>query len=208
MTESNSKKLSDQIADSVKSLQLDEVDWRRPPSQSDFDYLLDHCPFLQIIDTSNEPNIEPEVKIIKSESNWNIHYYGDAMSSSPGLLLFGGGDFRIKFFGKSEEEEEGGEGGGGDLGVINPDKGTFRNQAFMTAKEMVEIAKKMGWKGIRIIAGHPLMEWSAWVAAKDLDLPLSGYEFTEWDEQKRKRVKRSRVELETIVGYRPKGGGR
>lgn len=206
MTENHSKKvLSEQIADSVKKLDLQEVDWRRPPSQKDFDYLLDHSPFLQIIDVSYEPNIEPEVKIIKSESNWNIHYYGDAMSSSPGLLLFGGGDFRIRFLNQTEDE---GDEGDGDLGVVNPDKGTFRNQAFLTAKEMITIAKKMGWAGVQIIAGHPLMKWAAWVTAKDLQISLSGYEFTENEERKRKRIKRSRAELETIVGYRPQGGGR
>lgn len=207
MAESDEKKIVQDIAETAKKLQIEEIEWKRPASQSDIEYLLDHYPFLQIIDTSDEPNILPDVKIITAESGWNILYYGDAMSTSLGFLLFGGGDFRIKDAqtlksGQSSKKEEDDGSAGGT--IMNPGKGTFRNQAFMTAKEMVEIAKRMGWKGIRIIDGHRMMKWAVWNVGKDQSISVYGFEPDQKDQDKSKRLKRSRAELEIITGYVPR----
>ncbi len=60
-----------------------------------------HYPFLQILST--EPEF-PEVivpKFYTAISGWDIHYYGAAMSSSPGKYLFGPGNPEI------EDDDEG-----------------------------------------------------------------------------------------------------
>ena len=127
-----------------KKLQID-INILRDISPEEIQYLLDCCPFLQVVDTvlhyTNEQ--PPEVQFIEAKSGWKIFDYGDAMSSSPGEGILGFAEYkRLK---DNEENDDGSEGGG---------KGTIWNQAFMTAVEMAEIAKARGWKGIQIIDGH------------------------------------------------------
>lgn len=195
------KNIIEQIEDTANQLNLKDIDWRRQPSQTDMEYLVDHAPFLQIIDMSATPTIEQEVKILKAATNWNIHYYGDAMSSSLGLFLYGGGDFRFRFPDSDDDDEGGGAAGG----ILNPGQGTFRNQSVLTAGEMISLAKKWGWKGARIIDGHPLMKWGAWLKAAEIDLPLTGYAPDQRAKEKNKRLQRSREELHLVTGFRRRG---
>lgn len=171
------------------------IDWRKRINVSDVLYLLDRCPFLQMVDGGSAPQSTEKLNIITGKSGWKIHDYKDAMSSSPGLLLFGGGNFKIRL---PEEEDEGGEGGG----IINPGKGTIINQSVVTAFEMVELAQLYGWAKIKLIDGHPLMMWAAWMQALDAGIEISGFEPSEHDYGKRRRIKRSRSEEQTML-YRP-----
>ena len=118
-----------------------------------------------------------------------IHNYGDAMSSSPGHLLFGGGDYRINL--EEDEDDEG-------SGVVNPGKGTIWKQAFDTAAEMVSLAKESGWSAVNIVDGHPMMKWAAWMQAADEHLGVDGYTPTEKDLLRRERVKRSEIDDEKL----------
>ena len=78
------------IPDDVKAiadkLNID-INLFRDISPEEIQYLLDLCPFLQIVDTvlhyvgDDQP---PEVQFIKARTGWTILDYGDAMSSSPG----------------------------------------------------------------------------------------------------------------------------
>jgi hypothetical protein len=151
-------------------------------------YLLNRCPYLQIVDTKvsvTEPEEEP--RIILAESGWNIYDYGNALSTSPGLLLFAGGNFKIPV----EDDDDSGDGGG----IVNPGKGTIFNQAFTTALEMIRIADERLWEGLLIVDGHPLMQWAAWAEAYDRGFVVEGYTPTEKDYAKRQRIRRTEQEV-------------
>lgn len=166
------------IQEASKKLHID-IDVLREISPEEVQYLLDHCPFLQIV--GPEMALEKEAfKLIQSESGWDIHDYGDALSSSPGRFIFGGGNFRIHL----DDEDE--EGGGGD--VINPGKGTVVNQAWVTAGEMMTIAHERGWNFITIVDGHRIMKRAAWIKATELGITVDGFEPTLEDERIRERV--------------------
>lgn len=154
---------------------------------SDIQYLVDHCPYLQIVDTKvvTDPPVEPSFITLKS--GWTLYDYGNAMSTSPGLYLFGGGDFQVPL---AE-----GEGGGG---IVNPGKGTLVNQIYRSAVEMVEIADERAWEGLLIVDGHELMKWAAWLEAYDRGFRIYGYEPTEKDFAKRRRIRRSLTEEEAL----------
>lgn len=170
-----------------------DIDWARRISPDELLWLLDHCPFLQIINTEVLLDKEEEgPKIITAESSgWDIHVYVDAMSSSPGKFLFGGGDFRIL---TEDDDDDGGEGGE----IVNPGKGTIFNQAFMTAAEMVSLAKRLGWTMIQIVDGHPRMVRAAWIKASELGLDVEGFSPSEYDEAVRKRVNLSSEEMQSL----------
>ncbi len=167
-----------------KKLNID-VDILRDISPAEIQYLLDHCPFLQIVDTVLHyiGETPPEVQFVDAQSGWRILDYGDAMSSSPGEKILGFAEYkRIK--------DDGEEDGGG--------QGTIWNQAFITAIEMVELAHLHGWKGIQIVDGHRLMKRGAWIKASQLGLPVVGFEPTEKDEKIRERIDMSPNEYELL----------
>jgi len=187
--EKDNDELEQQIQETAKKLNVD-IDVLREITPEEIQYLLDHCPFLQIV--GPEMELAPEkVKIVQSESGWDIHDYGDAIASSPGRLLIGGGNFRI-YFG-DEDDEDGGSGGE----IINPGKGTIRNQAFVTASEMVLMGQEHGWDVITIVDGHPLMKRAAWIKATEEGMTVDGFEPTEEDEKIRQRIQEP-AELKTF----------
>ena len=173
------KDIEQTIEEASKKLQVD-IDVLREITPEDIQYILDHCPFLQIVGPETSPQ-KSDVKFVQSESGWDIHDYGDALSSSPGRFLFGGGNFRIYL---ADEEDEGG--GGGD--VINPGKGTVVNQAWTTASEMMLMAQQRSWHFVTIVDGHPIMKRAAWIKATELGITVDGFEPTLEDERIRERV--------------------
>jgi len=185
MTNTTDDELQQQIEQAADKLKI-EPDFLRQITPEEIEYLLDRCPFLQIVgpETLETPGA---VKIIRASSGWDIHDYGDAMSSSPGSLLFGGGDFRIYL-----SEIEANEGGS----LINPGKGTLVNQAFMTAREMIEIANSRGWSIVTIVDGHRIMKRAAWIQAEILGLVIDGFEPTEEDKRIRELFMESKESFE------------
>jgi len=172
MTDQN-KPLSEHIQQAASKLGT-EIDWMREVSDLEIQALLDHWPYLQIVST--EPVLstseEDAPQIIEAESGWKILHYGDAMSSSIGEFLLGGGNYAIPY------QDDGSVNVSaliGSLDIVNPNKGTFRNQAFQTARQMAEIAHQQGWDGIHIIEGHPLMKRATWMSALELGMGLDGY---------------------------------
>lgn len=179
----------DAVADKL-GLQ-DHVDVLRRISPEEILWLLDHCPFLQLVDTKISVGAEePDPQFITAKSGWTIHDYGNAFSTSPGLLLFGGGDYTYKH-NRDKDDKEGGT-------IINPGHGTLANQIFMTASEMIDIAIARSWEGVLIVDGHPSMQWAAWVEGYDKGLYVEGYEPDANDFAKRKRLRRSSEELDQL----------
>jgi hypothetical protein len=177
------KNIDEQVQQALQDLGMDSVDWQRRISASDVLYLLDQCPFLQIMDTGLQMTSElPPLQLITAKSGWKIHDYGNAMSSSPGESIYG--KPRLRRTRLDQGEDKGGEGGEGGSGV-----GTLVNQAVITAVEMVEIAQQHGWAGVQLIDGHPLMAWAAWMQTLDSGMELEGYEPTAKDYAKLRRVK-------------------
>ena len=152
-------------------------------TSKDVVYLFDQCPFLQLVNADYATYGEVDFKIVRAKSGWDVHHYGDALSASPGLLLFGG-------YRASEEDKQGGDQGGESGGT-----GTIVKQAFDTTLEMIELAIAKGWGGIMLIDGHPMMQWAAWMHAYDRGYILQGYNPIEEDFQKRERL----VQLVKIV---------
>lgn len=178
--------------DIAKKLNID-LDWARGVSPDDLVWLLDHCPFLQMVNPEIVVNNEESgPKIVRSDlSNWDIHVYSDAMSSSPGKFLFGGGDYRVLL----EEDEE----GGGDASILNPGKGTIYNQALMTAMDMVMMAHRLGWTAIQIVDGHPRMIRGAWLKATELGMSVHGYEPTADDHKVQRLLQQSPEEIQSLL---------
>lgn len=174
--------------ETLEKLGLGEIDWNRPVTPEEIQYLLAHWPFLQMVSTGGTPSLD-EPQFYTAKSNWVIHLYGDAMSSSPGELLIGGGDYRV-LLGEAETAGE----------LINPGKGTIWKQAFDTAQKMIELAQqKFQWPGVNIVDGHPVMKWAAWMKAMDDGFPFEGYQPSENDYAKRERIKRSEVEDQLVL---------
>ncbi|WP_423063397.1 hypothetical protein [Candidiatus Paracoxiella cheracis] len=196
MTDDHKEPLSDDIQEALKKLNLEDVDFLRPLTPDDVLYVLSRCPFLQMVSLGDSEPL-PDVELITAKSNWIIHHYGDAMSSSPGKYLFQGGDFRLKL--KDNDDDDGGD---GDGGIVNPGKGTIWKQAFDTAQEMMALAQKLGWTRVKIVDGHPIMQWAAWMYAQDEKMHLEGYEPDQEAHDKRRRFKRTDVE-EMALNIRP-----
>ena len=168
-----------------------QIDWMREISEEEIQYLLDHSPFLQIVAIGvRETLAEPE--IIKLKTGWTALSYGDAICSSPGELLFWGGDFRFRLY---QDDEDDGEGGG----IVNPGKGTVYKQAFDTAAAMGELAKQLGWSGIYVVDGHPIMKWAMWVWAQENKMQFDGFNPSRMDKSKRERMRRSEVEDQRLL---------
>jgi hypothetical protein len=158
------------IEDAAKKFNLD-VNYLRSISPQEILYLVDHCPFLQIV--CADPKMPGHsAEILTATTGWKIHFYGDAMSSSPGHLLFNS------------------DGGG---------KGTLTKQAWDTATEMVEIAKNHGWSSINLADAHPLMARALWISAEKMNIPLTGFTPTEHDKQVRKQLALSPNDFEVLI---------
>lgn len=150
-----------------------EINALRDVTVDDILYLLDRCPYLQMIDMGPNSNFSDDPRIVTAESGWPIHDYGDAMSSSLGPLLFANGYFGM---GRDLFGEEGDDGDGDPL--LNPGKGTLYKQLFDTAGQMVQIAQANHWSGIQLVDGHPRMMRAAWAHALQSGVALQGYEAT------------------------------
>ncbi len=195
MTDSDNLEHEEQIQELTRRYGVKVADWGRKVTPEEIQWLLDHCPFLQMTAQGYfEPYDEPKI-ITASSSNWQILDYGNALGSSPGQLIFGGGYFHI--------HDDDGSGGSG---VVNPGKGTIVNQAFMTAQEMVRIAIARGWKGVHLVDYHRLMARSAWMEAMSEGFPVSGFTPDRHDQRVRKVVGMSLEEIKVSRFGRSVGG--
>ena len=142
------------------ALELDEF-IRRGYSKADLIWILDRCPFVQITDALQKAQPLPEVDLVSSASSgWTIYNYGDAMSTSPGRLLFGG------YYRDDDDEGSGGV----------QAHGTVVRQRYMAARDMVALTQQCGWGGIYLVDGHPKMMRDIWIEATRQDLSVMGYE--------------------------------
>lgn len=181
----NDQNLDDLMQEAQQRLNVD-IDHLRQISPEEIQYLLDQCPYLQIVDSQFDLTRETEFQIIRANTNWDIHSYGDAMSSSPGRFIFGGGNY-------TWDEDEGGSGG-----VVNPGQGTVVSQAYRTALEMVDLAVSQKWAGIKIVDGHRIMKRAAWIRASQRRLKVYGYMPEQADHEIAKRALLSDMEFETL----------
>ncbi len=170
----------------AEGLEVPAIDWSRPIRPDDVAFLLRKYPHLQIVNTHASFAEGYDVKFIEASNGWLIHDYGDAMSVSPGRLLYGEG------YPPQDDDEEGGGVGEGDM---TPGSGTIIKQSVDTAAELIAVAKTKGWDGVTIAAGTDLMQWAAWVACEEQGLRLSGYEPDSDAKAKRDRVRRLGAEL-------------
>ncbi|OGT33353.1 MAG: hypothetical protein A3C44_03970 [Gammaproteobacteria bacterium RIFCSPHIGHO2_02_FULL_39_13] len=162
----------------LRRLGLGEVDISKV-SNDDILYLAKKWSFLQIVESSGKFKPFDKPELITAQSGWTIINYGDAMATSPGKFLYGGGFFR---FSSDEDEDEGGS------GVVNPKKGTIVKQAFDSAAEMVRLAKELGWDGVQIVDGHPDMQEAVWVEACRIGISADGFVPDTEAEKKRRRI--------------------
>lgn len=161
----------------LQRLGLGEVDLTAVTTK-DILYLAKRWQFLQVVESSGEKPPFEVPEILEAPSGWWIHHYGDAMCTSPGRFMYGGGYFRTS----GDDDDEGGS------GIVNPEKGTVIKQAFDTAAEIVRLAKHFGWGGIMVVDGHPDMQRAAWVEAVRIGIRLDGYEPGLADEKVRRRI--------------------
>lgn len=149
----------------LRRLGLGEVDVTNV-SADDILYIAERWQFLQVVEGSGKKTPLEHSEILTAKSGWTIIHYGDAMTTSPGKYLFGGGYFRVRT--GDDDDDEGG-------GIVNPKKGTIFKQAFDSAAEMIQLAKEMGWGSVQIVDGHPYMQKAAWVEACRIGVKLDGF---------------------------------
>ncbi len=173
--------LEENIENAATKLNID-FDWMRALSPQEILYLVDQCPFVQIV-CADPKVVGQSVEILTANNGWKIHFYGDAMSSSPGHLLF-----NTTYKRNTEAGDDGDQGGGGI--------GTIIKQSWDTAEQMVEIAKEHGWPSINIADGHPLMTRAIWIAAERMGIPLTGFTPSSHDWEVRTHLALSSNDLE------------
>jgi hypothetical protein len=176
---------------------IKKIDWARPISKADIQYILDRWPFLEIKNPdADQEDKEAEVEFFTAMSGWLIHDYGDVIASSPGMFLFGGGYYYVDW----GDDDEGSE--AGPLitrGIVNPKKGTIINQMFLTGMDMVNLAIHRQWKTIQIVDGHPRMKWAAWIQARKYSLKVVGYKPTEKEIKKALLLEKTREEMDKLL---------
>lgn len=152
-------------------------------------YLLDHYPFIQLL--NSDPHFEnfEGVKVTQASSTgWQIHDLGDALSSSPGEYLYQSGTF---FGSPPFDQSEGDESGNGLRG-----QGTIYKMSFLTAQELVAMAKDR-WEGIYIVAGSPYIKWCVWAEAEISKVSIYGYEPQKADKDRQVRLARYEAQQST-----------
>ena len=169
--------------------------WERDISADDILFILNTFPFLQIV-SSNASHILPKRRFIAAQSGWTIYDYGDALTASPGWLLFRGGDYRIDNLPVDLQELH--DGDKNPYTEFNAGKGSVIKQTVDTAAEMIYVAIKRKWAGANVVDGHPLMMWAAWMMAEDQDFQLHGYRPSEQDWAKRRILRRTGEEVDEV----------
>jgi hypothetical protein len=159
--------------------------WERPVTPFEVQYFLDRWPFLQIISTNELPILE-EAQVLTAPNSWVVLSYGDAMASSPGQFLFGAAS--------PQANDKADSAGDGDAIGVPALAGTVWRQAYETCLFMAKMARELGWEGVYIVDGHPMMKWAIWMAALDHGLAIDGFTPSEQDKERRERVKRSIAE--------------
>ncbi len=158
-------------------LDIDEVS-KRGVTVEDLLWILDRFPFVQLTDGEKKAEPLPEVEVRSAPSSgWDIHNYGNAMSSSPGRLLFG----------SSSSDDSGDDEGSGGLQVF----GTIVRQRYMTARDMVALAIDQGWGAVYVVDGHPKMMRDIWIESQAQGITVIGYKPTEADIATRDRIQLS-----------------
>lgn len=167
-------------------LDISEVNWDRPITEEDINYLLQLYPYIQIMNSEPEWGEDINTEFIKSRgSNWIIHDYGEALSTSPGKYLFG------------ESEED-------DADDKANRQGTIINQTYETAVFLVHLAIDKGWPAIDIISGTELFKWALWMAGQDNNYTVLGYDPSQEDLIKRDRINRLKSVLSKTTTKEPK----
>jgi hypothetical protein len=185
-----------------------KIDWSRPISKADIQYIVDRWPFLEIknpyAEESEDEDDEKEVEFFTAMSGWLIHDYGHTIASSPGIFLFGGGYYYIDW----GNDEEGSDAGPlVHRGIVNPKKGTIINQMFLTGVDMINLAIYRKWKAVEIVGGHPRMKWAAWFQAQTHRLKVAGYQPSEKEIKKARRLQTTREEMDAYLKKKRAGYG-
>ena len=171
--------------ENMRQLGLAVPVWERPVTPFEVQYFLDRWPFLQVISTNELPILE-EAQVLTAPNSWVVLSYGDAMASSPGQFLFGAASPQA-----GHRVDQDGE---GDVTSVPALTGTVWRQAYETCLFMAKMARDLGWEGVYIVDGHPMMKWAIWMAALDHSLTIDGFSPSEQDKERRERVKRSIAE--------------
>lgn len=157
-----------------EGLPVPELNLKTEVTPEEVENILRRYAFVQIINPEALGENE-ELKLIRSKSGWMILDYGNAMSASPGEMLFDHGTYKVAKDGTMERVCSG--------------LGTNTLQIIATAADMVRRAKEeRHWQLVHVVEGHPLMAWAIWKAAQDLQLPITGFEPSKEDEAKYQRI--------------------
>lgn len=157
----------------LEGLPVPELKLKDEITQQELANILQKYAFVQIFNPEALGD-NSDIRFIRSRSGWLILNYGNAMSTSPGEMLY--------YHGTYTTDEE------GSLQRICSGLGTNTMQIINTAADMVRIAKEEKWPSIHIVGGHPLATWGIWKSAMDLDMAITGYTPDEEDKAKYQRI--------------------
>ncbi|MBA2653989.1 MAG: hypothetical protein H0U71_02850 [Gammaproteobacteria bacterium] len=171
----------------AEGLPVPELDFQREITPQELENIHQKYAFVQILNPEAADDDFADIKIIRSSSGWSILNYKNAMSASPGEMLFYQGDYI--------------QNDAAILERVCSGRGTIILQIMNTGADMVRIAKEENWPAIHIVNGHPFMSWAVWKAAQDLHLPVTGYQPSKYEEAKYQRIQR---ECPTLIIHEPK----
>ncbi len=163
--------------------------WQCPITPESIAYLAEHRPFIQLT-TADGVTAYDKPKIMHSKAGWVIVNYGDAICCSLGDRLF-------NYAGLKHKDDD-------DSGDGKP-VGTIKGQTFLTAGELVALAKQQGWQNIHIVDGLPAMIWAIWVHGQRQGVNLSNYNPTQTDQDMRERLERDSQKDMIRRGIRQQG---
>jgi hypothetical protein len=156
----------------AENLPVPGFDLTREITPEEISYINMKFAYVQIMNP-HAMNEFSEGQQLRAKSGYAIIDYENAMSASPGELLF-----TDQVFVREGENYK----------QINTGSGTRIKQIIDTAAEMVQLAQQKGWPAIHILSGHPKMCWGIWKAAQDLQIPVTGYAPSKEEEAKYHRI--------------------
>jgi hypothetical protein len=158
----------------AEGLPVPRFDLTRDITSEELSYLHQKFGYVQLLNPYAMGEFG-EIRFVRAPSGWLILNYKNAMTASPGELLLTDAAY-------SHE--------GDQLTRLNTGTGTRIKQTIDTASFAVRMAvEEEHWPAIHVINGTSLMCWGVWMAAKELNLELTGYVPSKAEVAKYERIK-------------------
>ena len=164
----------------------------RAPSPEEVQLIAGQCPFLELVrvvgkeDNTQNPELLDtgelgEPVMLPNEYGWIIQYWLGSLSGDTPAIISAG-------VAHAWPEPSFPERCSPDDDIDYTGKGTLVRQSFYVAGQMIALAVDHQWHALELMGGSEQMKWAAWCFAQTFGLECRGYEPTEEDRGKKKRI--------------------